>query len=167
MARFLKQSFAQTCLKKRTMVNCINLIIEMSPRFILGRENVLCVAEVVNSSLKADCTDFTSCWYSLRAEGSLLDQTCSMQPRKSKNARELGIKEAKRILVNAKNYYAIKYNHSCAIWLVGDAPGKFVTCDSALERWLRSSPPDLEFFKRENKMKMSQQEGSNPRPQDN
>ena len=41
------------------MVNCINLIIEMSPRFILGRENVPCVAEVVNRSLKADCTDFT------------------------------------------------------------------------------------------------------------
>ena len=39
------------------MVNCINLIIEMSPRFILGRENVPCVAEVVNRSLKADCTD--------------------------------------------------------------------------------------------------------------
>ena len=32
----------------------------MSPRFILGRENVPCVAEVVNRSLKADCTDFTS-----------------------------------------------------------------------------------------------------------
>ena len=32
----------------------------MSPRFVLGRENVPCVAEVVNRSLKADCTDFTS-----------------------------------------------------------------------------------------------------------
>ena len=31
----------------------------MSTRFILGRENVPCVAEVVNRSLKADCTDFT------------------------------------------------------------------------------------------------------------
>ena len=31
----------------------------MSPRFVLGRENVPCVAEVVNRSLKADCTDFT------------------------------------------------------------------------------------------------------------
>ena len=41
------------------MINCINLIIEMSPRFILGRENVPCVAEVVNRSLKADCTDYT------------------------------------------------------------------------------------------------------------
>ena len=41
------------------MVNCINLIIEMSPRFVLGRENVPCVAEVVDRSLKADCTDFT------------------------------------------------------------------------------------------------------------
>ena len=42
------------------MVNCINLIIEMSPRFILGQENVPYVAEVVNRSLKADCTDFNS-----------------------------------------------------------------------------------------------------------
>ena len=31
----------------------------MSPRFVLGRENVPCVAEVVNRSLEADCTDFT------------------------------------------------------------------------------------------------------------
>ena len=30
----------------------------MSPRFVLGRENVPCVAEVDNRSLKADCTDF-------------------------------------------------------------------------------------------------------------
>ena len=30
----------------------------MSPRFVLGRENVPCVAEVVNRSLKADCTNF-------------------------------------------------------------------------------------------------------------
>ena len=33
-------------------------ILKMSPRFVLGRENVPCVAEVVNRSLKADCTDF-------------------------------------------------------------------------------------------------------------
>ena len=32
----------------------------MSPCFVLGRENVPCVAEVVNRSLKADCTDFTT-----------------------------------------------------------------------------------------------------------
>ena len=31
----------------------------MSQRFVLGRENVPFVAEVVNRSLKADCTDFT------------------------------------------------------------------------------------------------------------
>ena len=31
----------------------------MSPRFVLGRENVPCVAEVVDRSLKADCTDFS------------------------------------------------------------------------------------------------------------
>ena len=30
----------------------------MSPRFVLGWENVPCVAEVVNRPLKADCTDF-------------------------------------------------------------------------------------------------------------
>ena len=41
------------------MVNCIYLIIAMSPRFVLGWENVRCVAEVVDRSLKADCTDFT------------------------------------------------------------------------------------------------------------
>ena len=34
--------------------------IKVSPRFVLGRENVPCVADVVNRSLKADCTDFTS-----------------------------------------------------------------------------------------------------------
>ena len=33
--------------------------IKMSPRFILGRENVPCIAEVVNRLLKAGCTDFT------------------------------------------------------------------------------------------------------------
>ena len=31
----------------------------MSLRLVLGRENVPCVAEVVNRSLKADCADFT------------------------------------------------------------------------------------------------------------
>ena len=30
----------------------------MSPRFVLVRENVPCVPEVLNRSLKADCTDF-------------------------------------------------------------------------------------------------------------
>ena len=30
----------------------------MSPRFVLGRENVPWVAEVVNRLLKADCPDF-------------------------------------------------------------------------------------------------------------
>ena len=32
----------------------------MSPRFVLGRENVPYVVEVVNRSLKADCTDFNN-----------------------------------------------------------------------------------------------------------
>ena len=31
--------------------------IKMSPRFVVGWENVPCVAEVVNRSLKADCTE--------------------------------------------------------------------------------------------------------------
>ena len=30
----------------------------MSPRFVLVRENVPCVAGVINRPLKADCTDF-------------------------------------------------------------------------------------------------------------
>ena len=34
----------------------------MSPRFVIGREIVPCVAEVFNRSLKADCTDFTMQW---------------------------------------------------------------------------------------------------------
>ena len=34
--------------------------IKMSPRFVLGRENVPRVAEVVNRSLKADYTDFNN-----------------------------------------------------------------------------------------------------------
>ena len=51
------------------MVNCINLIIEMSPRFILGRENVPCVAEVVNRSLKADCTDFNTIFTHFKNSG--------------------------------------------------------------------------------------------------
>ena len=34
------------------------MLIKMSPRFALGRENVPCVAEVVSMSLKADFTDF-------------------------------------------------------------------------------------------------------------
>ena len=34
---------------------------EMSPHFVLGRENMPYVAEVVNRSLKADCTDFSQC----------------------------------------------------------------------------------------------------------
>ena len=53
------------------MVNCINLIIEMSPRFVLGLENMPCIAEVVNRSLKADCTDFTISFE--RPEGSPLN----------------------------------------------------------------------------------------------
>ena len=59
----------------------------MSPRFVLGRENVPCVAEVVNRSLKADYTDFncksktkssgtthkmnTSSWLRLQLHGAI------------------------------------------------------------------------------------------------
>ena len=45
----------------------------MSPRFVLGLENVPCVAEVVNRSLKADCTDFT-------LYASNVEQTMIMRP---------------------------------------------------------------------------------------
>ena len=59
MARFLKQSLIQTCLKETDNGKLHPFIIEMSPRFVLGQENVPCVTEVVNRSLKADWTDFT------------------------------------------------------------------------------------------------------------
>ena len=42
--------------------------IEMSPRFVLGRENVPCAAEVVNRSLKADCTDFNCSYLILQSK---------------------------------------------------------------------------------------------------
>ena len=32
--------------------------IEVGPRFVLGRESVPCVAEVVDGSLRADCAGF-------------------------------------------------------------------------------------------------------------
>ena len=44
----------------------------MSPRFVLRRENVPCVAEVVNRSLKADCTDFTSELFSTKLTDYLI-----------------------------------------------------------------------------------------------
>ena len=44
----------------------------MSPRFVLGRENVPCVAEVVNRSLKADCTDFTTFYVHLHWQRELV-----------------------------------------------------------------------------------------------
>ena len=54
----------------------------MSPRFVLGQENVPCVPEVVDRSLKADCTDFSP--FSvlflvlIRAESSItLKATCA------------------------------------------------------------------------------------------
>ena len=61
----------------------------MSPCFVLGRENVPCVAEVVNRSLKADCTDFTSTYVyagglsvlGLAISGYLLYNTFKKQER--------------------------------------------------------------------------------------
>ena len=52
----------------------------MSPRFVLGREIVPCVAEVVNMSLKADCTDFTTkiCFSSLDVSEMLVLGVSSM-----------------------------------------------------------------------------------------
>ena len=52
----------------------------MSPRFVLGRENVPCVAEVVNRSLKADCTDFIIC-YSKQAVLRDIQRGCPVSPR--------------------------------------------------------------------------------------
>ena len=59
MARILKQSLASTCPKGTTIVNCSNSIIEMHPRVVLRGENVPRGPELVNRSLKADCTNFT------------------------------------------------------------------------------------------------------------
>ena len=68
------------------MVNCSNLIIKMSPRFVLGRKNVPCVAEVVNRLLKADRTDFNhKSSVTLRAP-NLLQKSCEM--RKQRNQRK-------------------------------------------------------------------------------
>ena len=44
----------------------------MSLRFVLGRENVPCVVEVVNRSLKADCTDFNTYYFLDRFEMAAL-----------------------------------------------------------------------------------------------
>ena len=41
----------------------------MSPRFVLGRENVPCVAEVVNRSLEADSTDFMQYFHAVLEHG--------------------------------------------------------------------------------------------------
>ena len=49
----------------------------MSPRLVLGRENVPWVAEVVNRSLKAACTDFTISFE--RPEASSLTFTVPVQ----------------------------------------------------------------------------------------
>ena len=48
----------------------------MSPRFVLGRENVPYVAEVVNRSLKADCTDFTCVSQSLTETVNHFGDSC-------------------------------------------------------------------------------------------
>ena len=72
------------------MVNCINLIIEMSPRFVLGRENVPCVAEVVNRSLKADCTDFTQLNASNQVKFLRLLSPLILQKMKDDNISQLG-----------------------------------------------------------------------------
>ena len=51
----------------------------MSPRFVLGRENVPCVAEVVKRSLKADCTDFKSLETGLRDEALVTNLRPTLQ----------------------------------------------------------------------------------------
>ena len=74
------------------MVNCSNLIVKMSPRFVLGRENVPCVAEAVNRSLKADCTDFTLSFMKKKVEfkgppGFMVDCILSFNSHNSGNFR--------------------------------------------------------------------------------
>ena len=59
----------------------------MSPRFVLGRENVPCVAEVVNRSLKADCTDFTISFE--RPEASLKTNRGTIERGKIHSARAM------------------------------------------------------------------------------
>ena len=48
----------------------------MSPRFVLGRENVPCVTKVVNRSLKVVCTDFSKLAVSLVKLTVELDFEC-------------------------------------------------------------------------------------------
>ena len=81
------------------MVNCINLIIEMSPRFVLGRGNVPYIAEVVNSSLKADCTDFTTAFV-LRFVHNL---KCLVRKKEIPHTNELSAQELlerERVVIN-------------------------------------------------------------------
>ena len=57
---FFFQTLLFNCNSFTLVANKYLLTYLLSPCFILGRENVPCVAEVVNRSLKADCTDFTN-----------------------------------------------------------------------------------------------------------
>ena len=60
----------------------------MSPRFVLERENVPCVAEVVNRLLKADCTDFT---FELFEIDKMLFIAFSVKLRLKKTSLQAGI----------------------------------------------------------------------------
>ena len=87
------------------MVNCSNLIIKMSPRFVLGRENVPCAAEVVNRSLKADCTDFTMILFFSTVCSSFKGFKCVIQKLEDpKNSwKFVRPKKIAEILQNQKN----------------------------------------------------------------
>ena len=69
----------------------------MSPRFVLGRENMSCVAEVVNRSLKADCTDFTLHKFEL-----------SDEPYKSPYPRE--IQSSDRFYRQCTDHHDLRHN---------------------------------------------------------
>ena len=59
----------------------------MSPRFVLWRENVPCVAEVVNRSLKADCTDFTSSFFLSKKVPHAISSSNSMKKMTKQNVK--------------------------------------------------------------------------------
>ena len=91
------------------MVNCIYLIIEMSPRFILGRENVPCVADVVNRSLKADCTDYTSS----RRNEPLYRSDCNLVKGEMKTPQQQRIfSSLSKLLQKADHLVTVRHRHT-------------------------------------------------------
>ena len=77
----------------------------MSPRFVLGRENVPCVAQVVNRSLKADCTDFSQLFPNTMCKVLTFKSVCN---------------DDKMILIESEQYF--KHDRSLSIQIVSMAP---------------------------------------------